>query len=201
MPRAIAARARELHEKGEPFKIRVLTGASSSESIDEPLAEAEAISWRAPYQSASRLRRQINGEQVEYVDMHLSQLSQTLLAGFHGKLNFAVVEATEVTPDGRVYLTTSIGASPAYLKYADNVMIEINHYHSKRLREMADILILPPPPHRVPVPLHDPLTKLGMPYAVVDPRRIMGIMENNEPDRVAGSLPAMHAVEKSPSTS
>ncbi len=190
MPRAIAARARELHEKGEPFKIRVMTGASSSESIDEPLAEAEAISWRAPYQSASRLRRQINNEEVEYVDMHLSQLSQTLLAGFHGKLNVAVVEATEVTPDGRVYLTTSIGASPAYLKYADHVLIEINHFHSQRLREMADILILPPPPHRVPVPLYDPLTKLGMPYALVDPRRIMGIIQNDEPDRVARFTPA-----------
>ncbi len=189
MPRAIAARAHELHEKGEPYKIRVLTGASSSESIDEPLAEAEAISWRAPYQSSSRLRRQINAEEVEYVDMHLSQLSQTLIAGFHGKLNFAVVEATEVTPDGRVYLTTSIGASPAYLKYADYVLIEINDFHSKRLREMADILILPPPPHRVPVPLHDPLTKLGMPYAMVDPRRIMGIIQNNEADRVAGFTP------------
>jgi len=190
MPRAIAARARELHEKGEPYKIRVLTGASSSESIDEPLAAAEAISWRAPYQSASRLRRQINSEEVNYVDMHLSQLSQTLLAGFHGKLDFAVVEATEVTPDGRVYLTTSIGASPAYLKYADYVLIEINHFHSKRVREMADILILPPPPHSVPIPIHDPLTKFGMPYAVVDPRRIMGIMENNEPDRVAEFAPS-----------
>jgi propionyl-CoA:succinyl-CoA transferase len=39
------------------------------------------------------------------------------------------------------------------------------------------------------VPLHDPLTKLGMPYAVVDPRRIMGIIQNNEPDRVAGFSP------------
>jgi propionyl-CoA:succinyl-CoA transferase len=189
MPRAIAARARDLHQKGEPFKIRVMTGASSSESIDEPLAEAEALSWRAPYQSSSRLRRQINNEEVEYVDMHLSQLSQTLLAGFHGRLNVAVVEATEVTPDGRVYLTTSVGASPAYLRYADHVLIEINDFHSKRLREMADILILPPPPHRVPVPLFDPLTKLGMPYAEVDPRRIMGILHNNEPDRVAQFTP------------
>jgi len=189
MPRAIAARARELHEKGEPYRIRVLTGASSSESIDEPLAEAEAISWRAPYQSAPRLRKQINGEQVDYVDMHLSQLSQTLLAGFHGRLNFAVVEATEITPDGRVYLTTSIGASPAYLKYADYVLIEINNFHSKRVREMTDILILPPPPHRVPVPLHDPLTKVGMPYAVVDPRRIMGIIVNDEPDRIPEFTP------------
>ena len=189
IPRAIAARAQDLHQRGEPYKIRVLTGASSSESIDEPLAAAEAIAWRAPYQSASSLRKQINNEEVDYVDMHLSQLSQTMLAGFHGKLNFAVVEATEVTPDGRVYLTTSVGATPAYLKYADYVLIEINHFHSKRLREMADILILPPPPHRVPVPLHDPLTKVGMPYAVVDPRRIMGIIQNNEPDHIQPFTP------------
>ncbi|MEN6437321.1 MAG: succinate CoA transferase [Syntrophobacter sp.] len=189
LPRAIAARAKELHEWGEPYKLRVLTGASSSESIDEPLAAAEAIAWRAPYQSASRLRKQINSEEVDYVDMHLSQLSQTILAGFHGKLNFAVVEATEVIPDGRVYLTTSVGATPAYLKYADYVLIEINQFHSKRLREMADILILPPPPHRVPVPLHDPLTKVGMPYAVVDPRRIMGIIQSNEPDRIQPFTP------------
>lgn len=189
IPRAIAGRARDLHKWGEPYKIRVLTGASSSESIDEPLAAADAIAWRAPYQSAPSLRRQINNEEVDYVDMHLSQLSQTMLSGFHGKLNFAVVEATEVTPDGRVYLTTSVGATPAYLKYADYVLIEINHFHSKRLREMADILILPPPPHRVPVPLHDPLTKVGMPYAVVDPRRIIGIIENNEPDRIQPFTP------------
>ena len=190
MPRAIASRAHELHQKGEPYKIRVLTGASDGESIDEPLAEAEAISWRAPYQSASRLRRQINNEEVEYVDMHLSQLSQTLLAGFHEKLNFAVVEATEVTPDGRVYLDHLDWSIPRLFEIRRHyVLIEINDFHSKRLREMADILIFPPPPHRVPVPLHDPLTKLGMPYALVDPRRIMGIIQNNEPDRVAQFTP------------
>lgn len=189
IPRAIAQRARTLHNDGKPFRIKVLTGASSSQSIDEPLAAAKAIAWRAPYQSAASLRKQINAQEVEYVDMHLSQLSQTLLAGFHGKLNFAVVEATEVTPDGRIYLTTSIGASPAYLKYADYVLVEINHYHSKRLREMADIMILPPPPFRTPVPLHEPLTKIGFPYATVDPRRIIGIIENNEPDDVAAFSP------------
>ena len=51
IPKAIAARATELHRQGREYKIRVLTGASSGESIDEPLALAEAISWRAPYQS------------------------------------------------------------------------------------------------------------------------------------------------------
>jgi len=170
-PRAIAARAVELHRRGEPFKIRVLTGASSGESIDEPLAQAEAISYRAPYQSGPKLRKQINSQEVEYVDMHLSHLPQTVLAGFQGNIDFAVIEATEIRGDGRVFLTSSIGASPAYLRYADHVIIEVNHYHSRRLREMTDILMLPSPPHRFPVPFHDPLTKLGYPYAVVDPKK------------------------------
>ncbi len=184
IPRAIAERARAMHERGSPFKIRVLTGASSGDSIDEPLAAENAMSYRAPYQSGSRLREQINGQEVEYVDMHLSHLPQTVLAGFHGNIDFAVIEATEITRDGRVYLTSSIGASPAYLKYADHVIIEINHYHSKRLREMNDILILPPPPHRFPIPLHDPLTKLGYPYAAVDPNKVIAIIENDEPDHI-----------------
>lgn len=184
VPRAIAARAHELHSRGEPFKIRVLTGASSGESIDEPLAEAQAISYRAPYQSGPQLRRQINRQEVEYVDMHLSHLPQTVLAGFHGRLDFAVVEATEVTPDGRVYLTSSIGASPTYLRVADRVILEVNRYHSRRLREMSDILLLPPVPHRTPIRLNAPLTKIGYPYAIVDPKKVIGIIETDEPDRV-----------------
>ena len=96
---------------------------------------------------------------------------QTLLAGFFGKLDYAIIEATDVTRDGRVYLTTSIGASPTYLRYADRVFIEINNYHSKRLPEMADIVVLSPPPRLDPIPIHDPLTKIGYPYAVVDPKK------------------------------
>jgi len=184
MPRAIAERARDRHEHGEPFKIRVLTGASSGASIDEPLALQNAMSYRAPYQSGPKLRAQINSQEVEYVDMHLSHLPQTVLAGFQGNIDFAVVEATEITEDGRVYLTSSIGASPAYLKYADHVIIEVNHYHSKRLREMTDVFMLPSPPHRFPVPFHTPLTKLGYPYAVVDPRKVIAVIENDEPDKV-----------------
>ena len=65
VPRAIASRARDEHDKGNPFKVRVLTGASSGRIIDDELARAEAISWRAPYQSGPVLRRQINRQEVE----------------------------------------------------------------------------------------------------------------------------------------
>jgi len=190
VPRALAARARSEHVAGRPFKVRVLTGASSGQVIDEELARAEAVAWRAPYQSGAALRRQINQEQVEYVDMHLSHLPQTVLFGFFGRIDLAVVEATDVTRDGRVFLTTSIGASPTYLQYADRVVIEINRRHSPRLCEMADILVLPPPPHRLPIPIHEPLDRVGLAYARVDPRKIIGIVENDAPDEVSPFSPA-----------
>ncbi|MGO9535157.1 MAG: succinate CoA transferase [Syntrophobacteraceae bacterium] len=184
VPRAIAKRAREIHSAGKSYKIRLITGSSSGNDIDEELAQAQALSWRAPYQSAPALRGQINRQEVQYIDMHLSNAPQTLLAGFFGKLDYAIIEATDVTRDGRVYLTTSIGASPTYLRHADRVFIEINDYHSKRLPEMADILVLPPPPRLDPIPIYDPLTKIGYPYATVDPKKIIGIIESNEPDRI-----------------
>lgn len=184
LPKALAARARNYHKEGKDFKVRVLTGASSGLTIDEELAEADAINWRSPYQSAVPLRHQINRQEVEYVDMHLSHLPQIIAEGFLGKIHLAVVEATEITPDGRVYLTSSIGASPTFLNYAEKVIIEINHSHSQRLREMADIYIMPLPLSRNPIPILDPLTRIGWPYAAVDPKKVIGIVENHEHDRI-----------------
>lgn len=195
-PRALAARAKEIHAKGEPFQVRVMTGASTGASLDEALAQAEAISWRAPYQSSATLRKQMNTGKSVFVDMHLSHMQQTVSAGFFGKVDFAVVEATEVTSDGRVYLSTSVGASPTYLQCADKIIIEVNKYHSPRTREMMDITILPPPPYRNPIPIHNPLSKIGWPYAVIDPKKVIGIVETNEPDEIKDFSPADLASER-----
>ncbi len=184
VPVMLAEHAREEHRQGRRFRIRVLTGASSGDYIDNDLPKANAISWRAPYQSGRILREQINRQEVEYVDMHLSQLPQTVEAGFLGKINVAVVEATQITSDGRVYFSASIGASPTWLTYAEKVIIELNHYHSPRLSELADIYTIPPPPRRSPINVHTPLTKIGFPYANVNPKKIVGIIETNEPDQV-----------------
>ncbi len=193
VPLAIAARARAIHEKGDPYRIRVLTGASTGEDLDEALAQAEAISWRAPYASSKTLRKQMNKGEVSFVDMHLSHVPQSVAEGFFGELDFAVIEATEITPDGRVFLSSSIGASPHYLKYAKKVIIEINRYHSPRVAEMADITMLPPPPNRSPIPIYHPLDKIGWPYATVDPSKVIGIVESDRPDGVGAFAPVDEA--------
>jgi len=187
IPRAMAARAKA---SKDPLQWRILTGASTGASLDEALAEANAISWRAPYQSSSALRKRINSQDAQFVDMHLSHVPQMVEFGFFGKIDFAVVEAVEVTEDGRVYLSTSVGASPSFLRHADKVIIELNSHHSKRLWEMHDVAILPTPPFRSPIPIHHPLSRIGTPFATVDPKKIVGIVETDEPDEMSGFAPA-----------
>ena len=46
IPQAIAQKAIEEHSQGKEFKIGVVTGASTGDSLDGALARAEAISFR-----------------------------------------------------------------------------------------------------------------------------------------------------------
>ncbi|MAT70059.1 MAG: acetyl-CoA hydrolase [Planctomycetaceae bacterium] len=190
VPRAIAKFARAEHEANRDFQIRALTGASTGASLDDTLAEADAISWRAPYQSSGPLRKQVNSGAVQFVDMHLSHVPQMVLFGFLGKVDVAVVEASEVTRDGRVYLTTSIGASPTFLQAAEKVIIELNEHQSVRLSDMADIVTPKPPPYRPGLDLHHPLERIGKSYVLIDPKKIVGIVETDEADELGSMSPA-----------
>ncbi|MFP4143935.1 MAG: acetyl-CoA hydrolase/transferase family protein [Phycisphaeraceae bacterium] len=196
VPEALAKRAEAMHERGEPMQVRVLTGASTGKYLDEALGRANAISWRAPYQGSKTLRKRINKQEAKFVDLHLSHVPQMVEYGFFGHIDYAVVEATDVTDDGRIYLSTSIGATPSYLRHADKVIVEINHHHSQRLWEMQDISILPTPPYRSPIPIHHPMTKMGAPFAAVDPDKIVAVVDNDAPDGVAEFSPADEVSQK-----
>ncbi len=185
VPAALARRATRLHARDQAYQLRVLTGASTGRALDEALADADAVSWRVPYQASSAMRRRINAQQTEFADLHLSHVPQQVEYGFLGRIDFAVVEAVDLTADGRVFLSTSVGASPTYLRHADKVFVEINRHHLRRLAEMHDILVLSRPPHRVPIDIRHPLGRIGRPYARVEANRIAGVVETDVPDGVA----------------
>jgi hypothetical protein len=106
-----------------------LTGASTGPSLDGVLAAAEAISFRTPYQSDPTLRAQINSGQVRFVDMHLSLLPQQVRYGFFGPVNWAIVEAADLTRGGGIVLTSAVGAANTYLNKAEKILIELNAIH------------------------------------------------------------------------
>ncbi len=89
------------HAKGNPFQVGIFTGASTGESCDGVLSRAKAIRYRAPYTTNSDFRKAVNNGEIAYNDIHLSQMAQEVRYGFMGKVNVAIIEACEVTPDGK----------------------------------------------------------------------------------------------------
>ena len=196
IPRALAARARIEHDAGRPFKVGVLTGASTGPSLDGALAEAEAISFRTPYQSDGVLRSQINSGQVRFVDMHLSMLPQAARYGFLGPINWAVVEACDVTAGGGIVLTSSVGASNTYLRLADRILIELNRKHPPTLLGMHDIFEPQDPPARQEIPIFHVAERIGAAMCIVDPAKIVGVVLTDEPDESGGFDAPSPATEK-----
>ena len=88
---AIAAKAEKLHAEGQPFKINIITGASTSDNCDGILARANAIGKRTPYQNHPDLRKRINTHDAHYFDLHLSEAAQKLRYGFFGDLDLAII--------------------------------------------------------------------------------------------------------------
>ncbi|MCX7713566.1 MAG: hypothetical protein N2035_07900, partial [Chthoniobacterales bacterium] len=182
IPRAIAAKAEAEHKAGRPFKIGVVTGASTGVSLDGALAKANAVLWRTPYQSDPLLRQQINSGQTKFFDMHLSQLPQYVRYGFLGKFHWAIVEACRVTPEGEITLTTSVGASPTFCRVAEKILIELNAHHPEKLHGIHDIFEQAEIPHRREIPIYSPRDRIGTYTVNVDPAKIVGIVHTNEPD-------------------
>jgi propionyl-CoA:succinyl-CoA transferase len=180
VPRALAQRARGFHERGEPFQVRILSGAEAGPAVDVDLPQADAVSFRMPFQLEKPCRDAINAGKIDFADVHLSHCSQQLFERCFGKIDFAVIEASDISDDGRVSFTTAIGNGPTYLQLAEKVVIEINRQHPKRVREFSDILILPLPPHREPIPIRHPIDRIGVPYAMVDPAKVVAIVETDQ---------------------
>src|ERR1035437_88140 len=186
VPAALAKKARREHEAGRPFKVGVLTGASTGRSLDGALAEAEAISFRTPYQSNPTLRKQINSGQVKFFDMHLSTVPQNARYGYLGPIHWAVVEACDITSGGGVVLSTSVGASNTYMRMADKIIIELNANHPTSLLGMHDIFEPQDPPARNEIPIFSASDRVGSPICVVDPKKIAGVVYTNLEDESGG---------------
>ena len=189
IPTAIAAKARIEHAAGRPFKVGVITGASTGPSLDGELARADAIKVRTPYQSDKDLRDSINAGKTHFFDMHLSLLPQYVRYGFLGELDWAIVEAADVSSDGKILLTTSVGAAPTFLTQAKRILIEVNSRHPKELLGFHDIYEPQSPPHRSPIPICSADDRIGTQRVWVDPKKIVGIVESNRQDEVKEFTP------------
>lgn len=175
----MAQRAKEEHEKGNTFKIGIFTGASTGDTLDGELARANAVKFRTPYQSNKDMRNLLNNHGASYFDMHLSELPQSLRYGFLGKINVAIVEASEVTEDGEIVPTCGVGIMPTVCRLADKIIIELNSKHPKAIRGIHDIYEPLDPPFRREIPVYSASDRIGLPYIKVDPSKIIAVVETD----------------------
>jgi len=182
VPSALAERAKNIHTAGQPFRIGVMTGASTGKSLDGALAKADAVLFRTPYQSDPDLRKSINEGKTAFFDMHLSMLPQAVRYGFLGPVQWAVIEACDVSPNGEITLTSAVGSAPTFCRVADKIIIELNKFHTAGLRGFHDIFEPEDPPYRNPLPLFRPSDRIGAPTVKVNPSKIVGIVHNDMPD-------------------
>ena len=184
VPLALAARIEAEHAAGRAFRVRVWTGASTGPELDGALAKADGIEFRLPYNSDPLAREKINRGEMEYYDMHLSQVAPMAWQGFLGPLDTAVIEVTGVREDGSLIPSSSVGNNKTWLDRASKVILEVNRWQNAALEGMHDIYYgTRLPPHRVPIPLVRPDDRIGQSYLACDPDKIVAIVETDAPDR------------------
>lgn len=181
---ALAKKAEKEHEEGRPFKVNIFTGASTSDHVDGVLSRANAINRRAPYQNVPDLRKRINAHDAHYTDRHLSEMAQEVRYGFYGGIDYAIIEAAEITPDGEIILGTGVGNIPTYAKLAKKIFIELNEALPTTLHGMHDIYLPLDPPYRREIPIYSPKDRIGSPVLKIDPAKVVGIVKTNFYDGV-----------------
>lgn len=203
VPIALGKRAEALHAAGQDFKINLFTGASVGDELDGTLARAKAIAKRLPYQSNPDIRKALNKGELEFVDLHLSHVAQYMRYGFIERTTTAIIEAVDVSNDGKIYPTMSGGMSATYAGAADRIIVELNSAFDQKLKGMHDVYTPDSPPHRAPLPVFHPGDRIGTPYIKVDPSKIVAIVKTNltdtnsafrAPDDVSNAI-ANHVME------
>ena len=189
IPAALAERARELHEQGHPFQVGLITGGATGNQIDKALAEVQAVSFRTPFQSNKSMREAINTNNARYFDVHLSLIGQDVRYGFLGKINVAIIEASAITENGEIILSTSVGISPTLVEMADKILIELNEAHEDHLTGMHDIYLPDMPPHRREIPVYRVNDRIGTISIQADPRKVAGVVRTCERDAIAPFTP------------
>ncbi|TQS71383.1 acetyl-CoA hydrolase/transferase family protein [Rhodobacteraceae bacterium] len=186
VPQALAQRIEAAHARDEAFKVSIWTGASTGPELDGALAKADGIDFRLPYNSDPIARKKINSGEMNYFDIHLSQVAPMAWEGFLGKLDTAVIEISGITEDGKLIPSSSVGNNKTWLDMADKVILEVNSWQSPMLDGMHDIYYgTALPPHRKPIPILKSDDRIGQPYFEIDPDKIVAIVETDAPDRNA----------------
>ncbi|KAG6916363.1 hypothetical protein DXG01_007199 [Tephrocybe rancida] len=179
-------------------KFNLFVGASVGPEVEDRWARLDMIARRYPHQVGKDISKGINAGRIEFADKHLSMFPQDLTYGYynlrkdHGDprkpLDWAIVEATAITEDGKIVLGASVGATPEILQCAEKIIVEVNT-RIPNLEGLHDINQSFVPPYRQPYLIKHVKDRIGEPAIAVDTDRIVAIVESQKPDNTGPNSP------------
>lgn len=178
VPMALARRA----ENGEKLKLTLITGASVGDELGGSMARAGVIDRRYPYQTNGSIREKINLGEINYVDMHLSQVPYWIRNGYFGRIDMAVIEAAAINEKGNIIPTASVGCSDTLVRCADKVIVEISTAASQAIEGLHDIYTPERIPNTQPIPITHADDRIGTPYIPCTPDKIAAVVFCDIPD-------------------
>lgn len=190
--RELSKRAVAEHEAGRPFQVGILTGASTSQSIEGDMAAAHAIKFRAPFSTNKDFRTHTNLGEIDYEDMHLGHMAERLRRGFYGEIDLAIIEVSDLEEGEttcKAFLTSAGGIVPTIVRLAKKVLIEKNTFHSPASRYLHDVYEIAECPFRTPIPILNVGDRIGKEYVEIDARKIVGVVECNIPEEARAFKP------------
>ena len=178
VPRAIA-RAAEAGDR-DP-SLTVVSGGSVGDPIDTDLLEAGGIDRRYPFVATEAARAAANDRSMAFADRGIAGLSDEVRFGRVADPDLAVVEAVAVGPDWLIP-STSVGQTPAYVRAADELIVEVNAAQPLELARFHDIVVRDPPPNRGPIGLTGPGERIGTPAVSFAPEKLRAVVRTDERD-------------------
>ncbi len=172
--------AKYLAENLPHAKIALLSGASLSEEVENPIAPF--VGKRGPYMSSPASRKLIHAGKMEFTDVHLSMFARNMVYGFYGDIDLAVVEVSRVRPDGSVILSSSVGLSAEALTMAKKIILEVNTSIPDYTGFHDIVLPSVHPNVGWPIPIINVSDRVGTPYVPIDKRKVVAIIESKSPD-------------------
>lgn len=184
----LAALARHLAAHAPHARLTLLTGASISDDVENPLAPF--IARRGPYMSSPASRKLIHAGCMDFTDVHLSLFAKNLMYGFYGDIDLAVVEVSRVRPDGSVVLGASVGISAEALVKAKKVILEVNTAIPDYT--LFHDIVVPNVHPKIgwPIPITNVSDRVGTPYVEFDTNKVAAVVESRIPDYPVPFKPA-----------
>ncbi|GAA5850810.1 hypothetical protein JCM8547_009095 [Rhodosporidiobolus lusitaniae] len=197
VPIALAEHVEQNNLQGD-LRFSLYVGASTGPEVEERWAKNKMISRRFPHQVGKEIAKGINNGEIDFADKHLSMFPQDLTYGYYTldkktgdpkrPLDWAIVEATEILPDGSIVPGASVGATPEILASAEKIIIEVNTAIPS-FKGLHDISTTYAPPYRQPYLITHPSNRIGTISIPVDPARVVAIVESNKPDNTGKNAP------------